>query len=39
MGSARMGGALMDTGNFLEDPYDSSRKSRRKTVFVQAQDL
>jgi L-ribulose-5-phosphate 3-epimerase len=29
-------GALMDTGNFLEDPYDKLKKIAPKTVFVQA---
>ena len=29
-------GALMDTGNFLEDPYDKLAKIAPKTVFVQA---
>ena len=29
-------GALMDTGNFLEDPYDKLRLIAPKTVFVQA---
>jgi len=29
-------GALMDTGNFLEDPYDKLEKIAPKTVFVQA---
>jgi L-ribulose-5-phosphate 3-epimerase len=29
-------GALMDTGNFLEDPYDKLTKIAPKTVFVQA---
>jgi L-ribulose-5-phosphate 3-epimerase len=29
-------GALMDTGNFLEDPYDKLIKIAPKTVFVQA---
>jgi sugar phosphate isomerase/epimerase len=29
-------GALMDTGNFLEEPYDKLRKIAPKTVFVQA---
>ncbi|MCX8109037.1 MAG: sugar phosphate isomerase/epimerase [Verrucomicrobiae bacterium] len=29
-------GALMDTGNFLEDPYDKLRQIAPKTVFVQA---
>ena len=29
-------GALMDTGNFLEDPYDKLTMIARKTAFVQA---
>lgn len=29
-------GALMDTGNFLEDPYDKLQQIAPKTVFVQA---
>lgn len=29
-------GALMDTGNFLEDPYDKLALIAKKTVFVQA---
>ena len=29
-------GALMDTGNFLEDPYDKLRQIASRTVFVQA---
>ena len=29
-------GALMDTGNFLEDPYEKLRAIAPKTVFVQA---
>lgn len=29
-------GALMDTGNFLEDPYDKLKRIAPKTVFVQA---
>jgi L-ribulose-5-phosphate 3-epimerase len=29
-------GILMDTGNFLEDPYDKLRQITAKTVFVQA---
>ena len=29
-------GALMDTGNFLEDPYDKLKQIAPKTVFVQA---
>lgn len=29
-------GILMDTGNFLEDPYDKLEKIASKTVFVQA---
>ena len=29
-------GALMDTGNFLEDPYEKLAKVAPKTVFVQA---
>jgi L-ribulose-5-phosphate 3-epimerase len=29
-------GALMDTGNFLEDPYDKLKQMAPKTVFVQA---
>ena len=29
-------GVLMDTGNFLEDPYDKLRQIAPKTVFVQA---
>ncbi len=29
-------GALMDTGNFLEDPYDKLKAIAGKTVFVQA---
>lgn len=29
-------GALMDTGNFLENPYDKLRQIAPKTVFVQA---
>jgi sugar phosphate isomerase/epimerase len=29
-------GALMDTGNFLEDPYDKLAKIAPQTVFVQA---
>ncbi len=29
-------GALMDTGNFLEDPYDKLTQIAAKTVFVQA---
>jgi L-ribulose-5-phosphate 3-epimerase len=29
-------GALMDTGNFLEDPYDKLRAIAPRTVFVQA---
>ncbi len=29
-------GALMDTGNFLEDPYDKLEQIAPKTVFVQA---
>ena len=29
-------GALMDTGNFLEDPYDKLRQIAPKTVYVQA---
>jgi sugar phosphate isomerase/epimerase len=29
-------GGLMDTGNFLEDPYDKLRQIAAKTVFVQA---
>ncbi|MCX8156215.1 MAG: sugar phosphate isomerase/epimerase [Verrucomicrobiae bacterium] len=29
-------GALMDTGNFLEDPYDKLRQIAPRTVFVQA---
>ena len=29
-------GALMDTGNFLEDPYDKLAQIAPKTVFVQA---
>ncbi|MCX7872633.1 MAG: sugar phosphate isomerase/epimerase, partial [Verrucomicrobiae bacterium] len=29
-------GALMDTGNFLEDPYDKLQKIASRTVFVQA---
>ena len=31
-------GVLMDTGNFLEDPYDKLRQIAPKTVFVQAKD-
>ena len=29
-------GALMDTGNFLEDPYTKLKQMAPKTVFVQA---
>ncbi len=29
-------GALMDTGNFMEDPYDKLRQIAPKTVYVQA---
>lgn len=29
-------GALMDTGNFMEDPYDKLQKIAPRTVFVQA---
>jgi L-ribulose-5-phosphate 3-epimerase len=29
-------GALMDTGNFLENPYDKLKQMASKTVFVQA---
>jgi sugar phosphate isomerase/epimerase len=29
-------GALMDTGNFLEDPYDKLKLIAPKTVYVQA---
>ncbi len=29
-------GVLMDTGNFLEDPYDKLRQIASRTVFVQA---
>jgi L-ribulose-5-phosphate 3-epimerase len=29
-------GALMDTGNFLEDPYDKLKQIAPKTVYVQA---
>jgi L-ribulose-5-phosphate 3-epimerase len=29
-------GGLMDTGNFLEDPYDKLKQIAPKTVFVQA---
>jgi sugar phosphate isomerase/epimerase len=29
-------GALMDTGNFMEDPYDKLRMIAPKTVYVQA---
>lgn len=29
-------GALMDTGNFLEDPYDKLKAIAAKTIFVQA---
>ena len=29
-------GALMDTGNFLEDPYPKLERIAAKTVFVQA---
>jgi sugar phosphate isomerase/epimerase len=29
-------GALMDTGNFLEDPYDKLKMIAPKTVYVQA---
>jgi sugar phosphate isomerase/epimerase len=29
-------GAMMDTGNFLEDPYDKLKQIAPKTVFVQA---
>jgi sugar phosphate isomerase/epimerase len=29
-------GALMDTGNFLEDPYEKLAQIAAKTVFVQA---
>ena len=29
-------GVLMDTGNFLEDPYDKLKRVAPKTVFVQA---
>jgi sugar phosphate isomerase/epimerase len=29
-------GGLMDTGNFLEDPYDKLQAIAPKTVFVQA---
>jgi len=29
-------GGLMDTGNFLEDPYDKLKQIASKTVFVQA---
>jgi L-ribulose-5-phosphate 3-epimerase len=29
-------GALMDTGNFMEDPYDKLRQIASKTVYVQA---
>jgi len=29
-------GALMDTGNFMEDPYDKLQKIAPKTVYVQA---
>ena len=29
-------GALMDTGNFMEDPYDKLKKIAPKTVYVQA---
>jgi len=29
-------GVLMDTGNFLEDPYDKLRQIASKTIFVQA---
>src|SRR5258706_14271030 len=29
-------GVLMDTGNFLEDPYDKLAKIAPKTVYVQA---
>ncbi len=29
-------GGLMDTGNFLEDPYDKLRQIAPKTIFVQA---
>jgi len=29
-------GALMDTGNFLEDPYDRLKQMAPKTVFMQA---
>jgi len=29
-------GALMDTGNFMEDPYDKLKLIAPKTVYVQA---
>jgi sugar phosphate isomerase/epimerase len=29
-------GALMDTGNFLEDPYDKLKQIAPKTIYVQA---
>jgi sugar phosphate isomerase/epimerase len=29
-------GALMDTGNFLEDPYDKLKQIAPRTVYVQA---
>jgi sugar phosphate isomerase/epimerase len=29
-------GALMDTGNFMEDPYDKLRQIAPKTIYVQA---
>jgi sugar phosphate isomerase/epimerase len=29
-------GAMMDTGNFLEDPYDKLKQIAPKTIFVQA---
>jgi sugar phosphate isomerase/epimerase len=31
-------GLLMDTGNFLEDPYDKLKAIAPRTVFVQAKD-
>jgi sugar phosphate isomerase/epimerase len=31
-------GVLMDTGNFLEEPYDKLKQIAAKTVFVQAKD-
>ena len=32
-------GVLMDTGNFLEDPYPKLAQIAPKTVFVQAKDV